>query len=168
MSALKKRFFVFVFIIFTKLCFGQGYLLHNEELIFSFETKSGKKMVLAKDKQNEYIIYRFGTPKKIELEYPEKDKTSWEKFTYSHYFRGGGIQNAGMEIMAVYFRINNFEYMIYEDYYSENEYYGLGVLVTDLTSNKEYDIKGSNKSKKGSFLELRESDLIKIDDKRAR
>ena len=57
------------FFLFTPFCYSQTYILSNEEVIFSFQTKNGKKMVLAKDKGNEYIIYRFGSLKKIELEY---------------------------------------------------------------------------------------------------
>ncbi|WP_130735837.1 hypothetical protein [Flavobacterium sp. J27] len=47
------------------LFFAQNYLLPNEELIFGFETQRGKKLVLAKDKNNAYIIYRFGTIEKL-------------------------------------------------------------------------------------------------------
>ena len=165
---MKKLFITLGFLIISKLCFGQDYILKNEELIFSFKTSNGKKMVLAKDKSNDYIIYRFGTSKKIELEFPEKNKESWSKFTYSYYFRGGGIQNAGIEIMSVYFRINDFEYMIYEDYYSESDEIKTGVLVIDLTSKKEFDILGNYKTKKGSFNDLRESGLLKEEEDRKR
>ncbi|MCJ7933614.1 MAG: hypothetical protein MUW56_08240 [Chryseobacterium sp.] len=56
------------------------YLLPNEEILYSFETKTGKKMTLVKDKKNEYIQYRFGTKDHIEMVFPsKKNKRQLEK-----------------------------------------------------------------------------------------
>lgn len=166
---MKKFYIVLCLFLFAKLSFGQQYLFPNEEVIFSFETAKGKKMVLAKDKKDGYIIYRFGTDKKIELEYPkEKNKESWNKFTYSHYSRGGGVQNLAMDITSIYFQIGNFDYAVYDDYYSEGNEYTTGIIVTDLITNKETTINGKYKSIKGSFYKVIESGLIKMDEDRIR
>ncbi len=165
MNKIKLTFFL----LFTTLCFGQTYLLPNEEVIFSFQTKNGKKMVLAKDKENEYIIYRFGNSKKIELEYPStKDKNSWNKFMYSYYHRGGGVQNSGMELNSLFFKNGNFEYVIYYDYHAEGEVYEAGILITDLIINKDLNIKGIYKSVEGDLHEIFNTGLIKEDKDRIR
>ncbi|MEY4926599.1 MAG: hypothetical protein RI894_1035 [Bacteroidota bacterium] len=63
-----------LFLAFFALAFlgksEQKLLLPNEECVFSFKTKSGKTMMLAKDKTEKYLIYRFGTKNNIELEFP--------------------------------------------------------------------------------------------------
>ena len=158
----------FLFFVLTNFCFGQKYILKNEELIFSFQTKTGKKMVLAKDKQNKYIIYRYGNPKKIELEYPEKNLESWGKFTYSYYSRGGGKANAAMELYSLFFQIDNFDYSVYKDYYSEDESFKTGILITNLLNNKITNIKGNYNTIKGTFYNLKEDNLIKEDQERIR
>jgi hypothetical protein len=88
------------------------------------------------DTHNGYIIYRFGTAQKIELEYP-KDKTgSFAQFTYSTYFRGGGKQNAGLNLMSVYFTNDDIQYEVFSNSSAEDEKINYGVTVhseTDVT-----------------------------------
>ena len=91
---MKKTGLLLMLLFFTKNTFAQNYILPNEKVVFSFITKNCKKMVLAKDKNNNYLIYRFGSTQKIELEYPkDKNMLSWSKFRFSFYLRGGGVQN---------------------------------------------------------------------------
>ncbi|MEI7508466.1 MAG: hypothetical protein WCJ62_03275 [Flavobacterium sp.] len=162
MNTMKLVFFL----LFTTLCYSQIYLLPNEELVFSFKTKNGKKMVLAKDKGNEYIIYRFGSTKKIELEYPSiKDKESWNKFTYSYYFRGGGKLNSGLQLESIYFQNENYEFTIYDDYSAEGESYEAGLLIKDITTEHEKDCKGIYSSKQGDLLNLIKLGILKESEK---
>lgn len=158
-----KKYLLIVFIFNSLLSNAQNYILENEELIFSFNTKNGKKLVLAKDKENEYIVYRFGTKEKIELEYPEKNIESWSKFTYGHYLRGGGKQNAGMELESIFFQINNFSYTIYKNYHSEDNSFETGIKIRNLSDDKIIDITGKYKTIKGSFYKLRDEELIEDD-----
>lgn len=158
-----KKYLLILFILNCILSNAQNYILDNEELIFSFNTKNGKKLVLAKDKENEYIVYRFGSKDKIELEYPEKNKESWSKFTYGHYLRGGGKQNAGMELESIFFQINNFEYTIYKNYHSEDNSFETGIKIKNLDNDKIVDIIGKYRSIKGSFYKLRDEELIEED-----
>lgn len=165
---MKKNIITLLVSLFTLISFAQDYILPNEDLIFSFKTKNGKNMVLAKDKNNEYIIYRFGSSKKIELEYPEKNKESWNKFTYSYYSRGGGKSNAGMELNSIFFQIGNFEYTIFRDYYSEDESFKTGILVTDMLTNRRKEIHGKYHTIKGDLYNLMNDNLIKQDEDRIR
>jgi hypothetical protein len=88
------------------------------------------------DANNGYMIYRFGTAQKIELEYP-KDKTdSFTQYTYSTYYRGGGKQNIGLDLMSVYFTNDNIQYEVFSNWSAEDEKISYGVIVhgeTDIT-----------------------------------
>ncbi|MFT3702630.1 MAG: hypothetical protein QM802_09680 [Agriterribacter sp.] len=107
-----SRFLLLVLLGFPCVCLGQNFTLPNEEVIFSFNTQSGKKVTLNRDKANGYIIYRFGTKDNIEFEFPAKSKDSWTKFTYSFYLRGGGPQNEGLDLNYIYFTNKEFKYVM--------------------------------------------------------
>jgi hypothetical protein len=116
------------------------YLLPNEELIFSFDTQTGKKMFLAKDTINKYIVYRFGSKVKIELEFPDRSKESWKEFTYDYYMRGGGVENAG--------------------YFEGDDLTECGIKIEDKVSGKVVDIKGNTTTIKGTLIDFRINNLI--------
>jgi hypothetical protein len=164
LTPLRKSIFLLAFLV-THIGFSQTFLLPNEELIYSFETQSGKKLVLVKDKTNAYIIYRFGSKTKIEFEYPEKNKDSWSKFSYSFYLRGGGLANEEMDLNYVYFTNNNFRYLIYDTYYAVDNKQSIGIKVTNLTTNKATEIKGNKKTQKGTLTDFRENHLLKTEEK---
>ena len=151
-------------LVFTNLIFAQKYLLPNEKLIYSFETQNGKKLVLAKDKNDKYIIYRFGTKNKIEFEFPEKTKASWEKFKYSFYLRGGGIQNEGMDLNYIKFINGEYKYVIYDSYYAIENETAIGIKITNLKDNKTTDIKGKKSSRKGNLVDFRFNKQLEIED----
>lgn len=159
-----KLIILLVLLSISDLSYSQDYLLPNEVNIYSFETKSGKKMTLAKDKKDKYIIYRFGTKSKIEFEYPEKTKESWRKFTHSFYLRGGGKINEGMDLNYVAFTNQNYKYVIYYTYFAVGEKVNIGVKIIDLKTKKTTDIKGDYKTFKGTLTGFRDNDLIKVDD----
>lgn len=159
-----KPVILFLFMLFSGLSYGQDYVLPNEVNIFSFETQSGKKMTLAKDKYDRYIIYRFGSETKIEFEYPEKTRESWKKFTYSFYLRGGGKINEGMDLNYVTFINKDFKYVIYYSYFAVEEKVNIGIKIIHLISKKTVDIKGDYKTLKGNLVNFRDNNLIKIDD----
>jgi hypothetical protein len=146
--------------------FSQNLLQDNEECVFSFNTKNGKTMLLAKDKSNKYMVYRFGKKDKIELEYPQKDDQSWSQFTYNYYFRGGGKQNAGLDIDNVRFEIDGYTYIIYSSYSAgddnNDESYSIGINIYDKNDNR-IKIVGIPKTEKGNLQGFRTNELIKID-----
>lgn len=159
-----KRILLLVFLFTSALSQSQSYLLPNEVNIYSFETKSGKKMTLAKDKNDKYIIYRFGTKTKIEFEFPEKTNESWHKFVFSTYLRGGGKTNEGMDLNYLAFVNKNYKYVIYDTYFAVGEKVNIGVKIIDLKTKKIIDIKGDNKTLKGNLVTFRDNKLIANDD----
>lgn len=162
-----KGTLILLLILFSSKCFTQKYTLPNEESIISFTTQKGKIVTLSKDKNSDYIVYRFGTKDKIELEYPEKDKSSWDKFKFSFYHRGGGKQNAAMELDNVWFIIDNYEYGVYSAYRDGDEISGesfeVGVKVLNLKTGKETKFMAIESSVKGSLTEFRDNQSLEID-----
>jgi hypothetical protein len=119
-------------------------------------------MVLAKDSSEQYIIYRYGTKNKIELEFPEKTKESWSKFTYSYYLRGGGSENEGLDLNNVSFYINDFNYIIYDSFSASNDKTSCGIKIVNLITKKTINIDGNDKSDRGTLIGLRKNEMIKI------
>jgi hypothetical protein len=88
----------------------------GETTLFSFVTASGKTASLCEGPKAAYLVYRFGTTAKTELQYPSMlDATSWQKFTYWSYDRGGGVANAGEELHQLSFKNGGVEYQLYDD-----------------------------------------------------
>ncbi len=159
---MRKYIFILTFLI--PATFWAQYLLPNEEVVYSFETKNGKKMSLVKDKTNQYIQYRFGTKNKVEMEFPaERTKESWKKFHYNSYCRGGGIQNAGMEIDNLSFNNNGYEYLLFRTYHAEGEVYTAGIIIKDK-KGKETRIKGNYKTLEGCICNLQDTGMIERED----
>lgn len=158
-----KKYTVFILILFSSLfSFSQDYVLKNEEIIFYFKTKNNKIMSLCKDTTNNYIVYRFGSKKKIEFEYPqEKDKTSWDKFEYSFWLRGGGKENSGIDLNYLSFMNQNMKYVLFHTYFAEDESYNLGIKVINTSNNQEVNIKGLKKTQIGTLVDFRFNNLVK-------
>lgn len=136
----------------------------NETNVYSFQTTSKKTVSLCKEKSEKYLVYRFGTPEKTELQFPEQlDESSWKKFTYQFYMRGGGPQNAGMDLNSLSFANKDVKYAIYSDYTSEDNVTRTGITVM-LANGKTVDIKGSLPTQTGSLANLRDNTKIVIED----
>jgi hypothetical protein len=152
---------IFLFSIFFSVSLFSQSLLPNETLLYSFNTKSGKTMVLAKDKNDAYIVYRFGKKDKVELEVLDKTK---KQFKYSFYLRGGGKANDGMDLNYVYFINKGFKYVIFSTSYAIEDKYEIGLKVIDMKTDKVTTIKGNVKTKKGTLIDFRENGLLEIGD----
>ena len=159
---MKKYIFILTFLI--PATFWAQYLLPNEEVVYLFETKNGKRMSLVKDKKNGYIQYRFGSKNKVEMEFPaERTKESWKKFHYNSYMRGGGKDNAGMEIDNLLFKNNGYQYLIFRTYHAEGEDFSAGVIITN-SKGKETRISGNYKTVKGCICNLEDTGMIQKED----
>lgn len=143
------------------------YVLPNEAVVFSFTAANGKKAVVVRDKKFGYIAYRYGTDKKIELDYPrEKNKSSWDKFSYAYYHRGGGKRNSGMDIENLMFENGGYKYVIYNNYSAGDDISPAesraGIILEKIDSGKQVkDIKAKMKTVKGGWQELRNNGYLK-------
>ncbi|NIF07947.1 hypothetical protein F3J23_21195 [Chryseobacterium sp. Tr-659] len=159
---MKRYLILFTFLI--PMSIWAQYLLPNEEVVYSFETKAGKKMALVKDKNNEYLQYRFGNKNHVEMEFPaERTKESWKQFKYRTYLRGGGKQNSGMDLSFLTFSNNGYTYQIFRTYYAEDESSSTGITITD-TQGKETEITGVYKTRKGCLCDLEKTGMIQKED----
>ncbi len=133
-----------------------SYQLKNEKLVYHLKMKNGKQLSVCIDKDEKYIVYRYGSRNKIELEYPkEKDLSSFQKFEYSGWSRGGGIENSGMELTYLAFTNKQVKYVIYDTYFAEGNKSNAGIKVIE-SENKITDLKGLIKSRKGNLSDLKD------------
>src|ERR1044072_6516333 len=91
-----------------------------ERIIFSCPVKRPAKIVslcASKDLTNErgYVQYRFGLSGNVEDEYPKERTGQQRAFHYSRYF------HAQVDLRAIGFTNNGFEYQITEDYSGEEK-----------------------------------------------
>jgi len=156
---IQLLFLVFITITNT-LCAQTNYVLPNEVVLFSFKTDNGKIVTINKDKDDKYIVYRFGTKNKVELQYPDTLKNDWNDFTYSYYLRGGGQSNEGMELNYLYFTTAGFQYVIYNTYYSSSDKTTIGIKIINIKTAKTNNIIGVYKSRKGDLTKFRDNTLI--------
>lgn len=138
---------------------------YDEEVLFKFNiANSAKKLsVCNSQKQPDYIVYRFGTKDKIELEFPKSNVDSWNKFTYSYYLRGGGLENEGMDMNYLMFENDGYEYKVYLEYTAKDNMTQVGVGILNKKAKTETDLKGVSNSVEGSLIDLRENKKIKIE-----
>ncbi len=132
------------------------FILPNELVVLSFQTKKNKQVFVCRDQDNKYLVYRFGSKAKVELQFPNKlDQSSFKKFDYSSYFRGGGVENLGLTLDYLSFTNSGYRYVIYKTYASEsvgNED-EIGIRIMHLKTNKETTIEGDFNSLEGGFPE---------------
>ena len=133
----------------------------GEKVIFSFKTTSSKTVSICAADDDSYIVYRFGTQNKIELEYPEDKTNSWEKFTFYHQNGdAGAMKEFGINWNGEYLFFNNGGYR-YEIYFVKTWKEGgnieerVGITVTHIITKNSSTIKGIPGSKKGDFSGLR-------------
>lgn len=124
----------------------------NEKLIVSFQIKNSSKLLsVCEGPKESYLVYRFGKKDKIELEYPEKkDLTSWKKFQYSGYYRGGGFENSAMSLYYLSFSNKGVKYTIFQ---------GSSVLDKEGNENRVVNIEINKDS---SFTKTLEGDIATI------
>lgn len=144
--------------------YNENLCTEDEEILFSFKTENSNKTlsVCMSKSDQEYIVYRFGTKEKVELEFPEDKADSWSKFAYFYYLRGGGKENVGMDMNYLMFENGGYEYEIYQEYTAVDESTKVGVRIKDKSTKKETDIKGLSDTLIGSLIGLRDNDKIKI------
>lgn len=148
----------------TKNKYNKNLCTDNEEVLFSFKTQNAAKTlsICVSKNQQDYIVYRFGTKKNIELEFPNDRNDSWSNFTYSYYLRGGGKANAGLDLNHLSFIRNGYEYQVYQEYSAEDGLINVGIRINEKATNRKIEIKGLSNSIIGNLITLRENKKIKV------
>jgi len=145
---------LFLFSSFSNNKFVNGLCRDNEKVVFSFTLTTSKKSVcLCKEKNGKYLVYRFGTNDKVELQYPKKlDASSWKAFILHGQKRFGGKANAGFGDYSLAFNNSNVKYILFDSWSDEDGSKEIGIKVN--MNSKETILKGNYKTKKGTLLRL--------------
>ncbi len=142
----------------------------GETTVFAFQTKSGKTAALCRGPKGAYLVYRFGTAAKVELQYPAKlDASSWKKFTYWSYTRGGGAANEGVESAQLRFKNDGVVYTLTDDtraYYTRQheEDYRREVGIEVAIKVKPVSILGLPTTVVGDLSKVKDDNKVKIDE----
>lgn len=154
MSTYKKIFSILIF-VFSSQVQSKSLCLDSESAIFSFSTRANKLLSICKERSSGvYIVYRFGTEKNIELQYPEKlDENSWKRFTFFGVRRGGGIKNSGFGEYTLEFKNSFTSYQVYQSWSDEDGSYGIGVNIMPK-DRRSIQIHGIQKTQEGSLVLL--------------
>jgi len=137
-----------------------GLLLRpGEKALYSFSLKSNNKTVLiCTGKDDNYIVYRFGTKDKVELQYPTVlAPSSWKTFKYDGYSRGG-VGNSPEELHSITFSNNHITYNIYDDWDGDGNAFDTGIII--ITNGKKIKLIGNSSSRVGTLGVL--SDKAKL------
>ncbi len=143
--------------------------LLDEEVLFSFKTEKGKIMNILLQKDEKYMVYRFGTDEKLELQFPEELSNTFKQFSYNYYFRGGGAANAGLDLNYLSFSGDTHKFIIFQEYSAEGEEgegesESVGIRIVNLKTKKEIKIKGISSTVSGDLMIFRDNGLVKIVD----
>jgi hypothetical protein len=144
----------------------------GETTVFAFQTKSGKTAALCRGPKGAYLVYRFGTAAKVELQYPAKlDASSWQKFTYWAYSRGGGASNEGVESSQLAFENGGVEYTLSDEtraVYNKNheEDYRRSVGIDVKVKGKTVTITGMPATAVGDLFKVKNDGKVKMDEER--
>ena len=138
-------------------CFAEDLCAKNEKVIISFSTKVRKNLSICKETKNNYLVYRYGRGKKVEMQYPHVlDNTSWDAFTFSGRGRAGGKENAGFGDYDLTFSVDGFGYTVFQAWNDEDESYQVGIVVRNAKTERETRIEGLSDTQKGSLVLLDE------------
>ena len=135
----------------------------KDNVIYSFRTKNGKTMTLSLDETKKQLVYRYGKASKIELEFPnEKLEESLKQFTYSFYMRGGGKENAAMDMNHLSFVNKDYKYIIYDETAEGKRM--VGIIEINQDTKKRTKSIGIVRSVRGSLIDFRTNKLVKIEE----
>ncbi len=161
---MKNTMLLVLFIGISSTLFAQDSLLSNEELIIEFETIREKKLVVAIDKKEAYMVCRLWNENELEMHFPDNLSDTWKEFSYSYYDRGGGKENAAQNLNFLYFVQDGYQYVIYENYFSETDKTEVGIKVIDLSTKVSKNYTALPGTVKGSLQPLRENKKIQEGD----
>lgn len=144
----------------TKISSSALYIKSNEEFILDFQTQNNKRLVIAKDTSNKYLVYRFGTDSRIELEYPTQTQNSWEHFKYSWKIKNGGIKNQSKDLNYLYFTRGRYKYVVYQEYTPKLSKRITGIRIINSRTKDTTNIKAKVPHIDGSLKKLRGNNKI--------
>lgn len=137
----------------------------SETVVFEFQTRNKKQVgiCLGGSGTGEFLVYRFGTPQKVEMEFPKDKDSTFSRFRFYSYLRGGGAENEGLDVNRLSFVKDGVGYQIFEETSASDPAPSVGIRVTLEKTKKEIVIKGIPATIKGTLLTLRDEERIPHD-----
>ncbi|MES2836271.1 MAG: hypothetical protein V4667_02015 [Bacteroidota bacterium] len=130
----------------------------HEEIIYSFVTSENKTVVIAFEKQQNYVVFRYGTNEKVEVEIRESKTTAEKKFKYSFFKRGTPKHTNYLDLNYLNVNVGATQYVIFEDYIALGVEPEIGIIITDANIGDRKEIKGDLTTKKGSLNFFKENE----------
>ena len=109
-------------------------------------------------------MYRYGTEKNIELEFPKKLSTSWNEFQFSWYLRGGGVQNEGLDLNYLYFDSGIYRYVVFQEYSANSQRTDYGIKVINRETKNKTVIEANPTTVEGTLSNFQDVKSIKEGD----
>ncbi|MGZ3692619.1 MAG: hypothetical protein ACXVAX_14010 [Pseudobdellovibrio sp.] len=109
----------------------------GEKVYFNCQTAKDSKTISVcgspdLSKKRGYLKYRFGTPEKIELEFPSNKKNSLQKFYFAHYLR------YQTDYSLLSFTHKKFKYAVFKNYdETQKPKTSSGVMITTDDQNEK-------------------------------
>lgn len=114
----------------------------NENLIFTMEIeKNNKTLTVAVDHYIRYLVYRFGTPEKIELEILQNRDDPGNRVTYYEEKNDGFTR---FHYKQLTFKTGSYEYVVFNNYDENGKLDGDGVLIKNLSTKTQFRLNGIN------------------------
>lgn len=138
---MKRPLIALVFSMIASSSFASGHCSKDEVTYFSCEIKGSKKTAsvcgstfmesTSNNKSKEWIQYRFGAIGKVEIEYPEKKLSSFEKFnsSSSYFAKGGNDFSIGFSNGSAKYKVSVIE--------ADENFYGVIASI----NNKEIEFR---------------------------
>jgi hypothetical protein len=137
-------------------------LKDNEKVLLQFNTQAGKRLVLALDFNNKYLVYRYGSQNHVELQYPRVLYNSFTLFKYASKSKSASAANSKFGYEQLHFSNIEFTYNIYNQYDRMGNITRIGLVVTNNKTHKKTLIQGNLKSLKGQLSDLTNMPNIKL------
>jgi len=125
----------------------------NEDILIGFKMENSSKVVsVCIEKNDAYIVYRFGTRENIELEFPQNKADSWAKFAYE--WSWGQIYKS----YSITFKNGGYSYSVnYDldfDFYQNFQRINCWINVRNISTEQATRITGVSESIIGGLADL--------------
>jgi len=153
--------FAFLCNLFLLLSF-QTIAQNKKEVLFSFKSKQNDIISIFRLQNESGLEFLFKPLKGNPLKYPAKQtvKPNWKQFTYGYYFRPGGVENDGLDLNNLYFKLNNQIYVVYEHYVAADNSFEIGFKILNQKEELIKDYSAKKSTVKGSLIDLRHLEEI--------
>ena len=133
----------------------------GEHVIFSFKAiKSGKYVTILESSSGD-ILYRYGKPGKVELQFPQDPVSGKACFTFRWYMRPDvGDTNEGLDEFTLWFEHHGYRYEIAYSYYYPKKEMSVHLSVHDPKGRQILFLEGDTATVVGSLSLLKDDERV--------